>query len=102
MKIIARLPHGCVVGGITNAVPRRPPVTVGGEQVARNLLQFWGQPATLVTLPLRGQPALLGFIGGELAGVLMLTMRGDLIQSVNVIGDPHKLAFLRSQLSARA
>lgn len=79
---------------------RQSPVTVGGEQVARNLLHFWGQPATLVTLPVQGQPALLGFFGGELAGVLMLTMRGDLIQTVHVIGDPHKLAFLRTQLSA--
>lgn len=81
---------------------RRPPVTVGAEHVARNLLHFWGQPATLVTLPVHGQPALLGFVGGELAGVLVLTMRGDLIHTVHVIGDPHKLAFLRSQLPARA
>jgi RNA polymerase sigma-70 factor, ECF subfamily len=74
------------------------PVTVGAEQVARNLLRFWGPPATLVSLPVGGQPALLGFFGRELAGVLELIMRGEHIQAVHVIGDPHKLAFLRTQL----
>ena len=81
---------------------RHPPVTVGAEQVARNLLLFWGRPATLVSLPVGGQPALLGFVGRELAGVLTLIMRGEVIQAVHVIGDPRKLAFLRAQLSARA
>ena len=32
---------------------RRLPVTVGAEQVARNLLSFWGRPATLASLPVR-------------------------------------------------
>jgi RNA polymerase sigma-70 factor (ECF subfamily) len=81
---------------------RHPPVTVGAEHVARNLLQFWGRPATLVSLPVHGQPALLGFFGRELSGVLMLTMRGEAVQSVHVIGDPRKLAFLRMQLSSLA
>jgi len=79
---------------------RRPPAAVGAEHVARNLLHYWGQPATLVSLPVGGQPALLGFFGRELAGVVVLTMRGDLIQSLHVIGDPRKLAFLRAQLQA--
>jgi RNA polymerase sigma-70 factor (ECF subfamily) len=79
---------------------RHPPVTVGAEQVARNLLHFWGQPATLVSLSVGGQPALLGFFDRELAGVLTFMMRGDLIQGVHVIGDPHKLAFVRTQLQA--
>jgi RNA polymerase sigma-70 factor (ECF subfamily) len=79
---------------------RRPPVVTGAEQVARNLLHYWGQPATLVSLPAHGQPALLGFRGRELAGVLVLTMRGEVIQTVHVIGDPRKLAFLRAQLQA--
>lgn len=76
----------------------RLPVTVGAEQVARNLLRFWGRPATLVSLPVGGQPALLGFFGRELAGVLEFTLRGELIQAVHVVGDPHKLAFMRTQL----
>jgi RNA polymerase sigma-70 factor (ECF subfamily) len=79
---------------------RHPPVVVGAEHVARNLLHYWGQPATLVSLPVGGQPALLGFFGRELAGVLALTVRGDVIQAVHVISDPRKLAFLRIQLQA--
>jgi RNA polymerase sigma-70 factor (ECF subfamily) len=79
---------------------RRPPVVTGAEHVARNLLHYWGQPATLVSLPVGGQPALLGFIGRELAGVLVLTMREEVIQTVHVIGDPRKLGFLRAQLQA--
>lgn len=74
------------------------PVTVGAQQVARNLLRFWGRPATLVSLPVCGRPALLAFRGHELAAVLEFIMHGELIQAVHVIGDPHKLAFLRTQL----
>jgi RNA polymerase sigma-70 factor, ECF subfamily len=70
----------------------------GAERVARNLLRFWG-PATLVSQPLAGQPALLGFRDRGLAGVLVLGMRGDLIESVHVIADPRKLAALGLQLS---
>src|SRR5262252_3516530 len=77
---------------------RHPPVTVGAEHVARNLLYYWGPRATLVSLPVAGQPALLGFFDRQLAGVLVFTMRGDVIQAVRVIGDPRKLAFLRAQL----
>jgi RNA polymerase sigma-70 factor, ECF subfamily len=76
------------------------PVTTGADRVARNLLHFWGPPATLVSHPVGGQPALLGFFGHDLAGVIVLTMDGELIQAVQVIGDPRKLTFLRSQLSA--
>ena len=79
---------------------RHPPVTVGAEHVARNLLYYWGPRATLVSLPVAGQPALLGFIDRQLAGVLVFTMRGDVIQAVQVIGDPRKLAFLRAQFQA--
>jgi RNA polymerase sigma-70 factor, ECF subfamily len=79
--------------------PRALGVVHGAVRVARHLLYFWGPPATLVTHPVTGQPALLGFIGRELSGVLVFTMRGDLIQAVHVIGDPRKLRFLGSQLA---
>jgi RNA polymerase sigma-70 factor, ECF subfamily len=65
----------------------------GAARVARNLLRFWG-PATLVSQPLAGQPALLGFRGRDLAGVLVLGMRGDVVESVHVIADRRKLAAL--------
>ncbi len=77
-----------------------PGVVTGSDQIARNLLRFWGQGATLVSLPVGGQPAVLAFIDRRLAGVLVFTMRAELIQAVHVIGDPRKLSFLSSQLSA--
>lgn len=78
---------------------RRPQVTTGGAQVARNLLRFWGG-ATFASLPVNGQPAVLGFRGRRLDGVLVFTVDGDLITSVTAIGDPRKLAFLRAQLAS--
>jgi hypothetical protein len=58
----------------------------------------WGPSATLVSHPVAGQPALLGFIGRELAGVLVFMMRDDKIQAVHVIADPRQLGFLSAQL----
>jgi RNA polymerase sigma-70 factor, ECF subfamily len=81
---------------------RRPAPVVGAEHVARNLLHYWGKGATLVSHPVGGQPAVLGFTGRELAGVLVFTMRGEVIQAVHIIGDPRKLGYLSSQLSASA
>src|SRR5512146_2015301 len=81
---------------------RRPAPVVGAEHVARNLLHYWGRGATLVFHPVGGQPAVLGFTGRELTGVLVFTMRGEVIQGVHVIGDPRKLGYLSSQLSASA
>jgi hypothetical protein len=79
---------------------RVPPVVTGGERVARNLLRFWGQGATLVSHPVGGKPAVLGFFGRELAGVLVFTMRGEVIAAVHVIGDPRQLAFITGQLDS--
>ena len=89
--------------GDIDLVPGGPPrdVVHGAAQIARNLLKFWG-PATLVPQPVVGQPALLGFRDRDLAGVLVLGLRGELIESVHVIADPHKLATLGLQLSASA
>jgi RNA polymerase sigma-70 factor (ECF subfamily) len=75
-------------------------VVTGADRVARNLLHFWGPPATLVSHPVGGQPALLGFFDRELAAAIVLTMDAGVIQAVQVIGDPRKLSFLRSQLAA--
>jgi RNA polymerase sigma-70 factor (ECF subfamily) len=81
----------------------RPHVVVlGANRVARHLLHFWGPGATLVSHPVGGQPAVLGFIDRELAGVLVFTMRGEQIQAVHVIADPAKLSFLDAQLAAPA
>jgi RNA polymerase sigma-70 factor (ECF subfamily) len=78
----------------------RPHVVVtGAGRVARSLLRFWGPGATLVSYPVGGRPAVLGFFGRELSGVLVFTMRGEVIQSVHVIADPVKLGFLSFQLT---
>jgi RNA polymerase sigma-70 factor, ECF subfamily len=78
--------------------PRTFGVIRGAPRVARNLLRYWGPGATLVSHPVAGQPALLGFTGRELAGVLVLTMRGDKVQAVHVIGDPRQLRLVSAQL----
>ena len=78
--------------------PRVHGVIRGAARVARNLLRFWGPGTTLVTHPVAGQPALLGFVDRVLAGVLVFTMRDGKIQAVHVIGDPRQLAFVSSQL----
>jgi RNA polymerase sigma-70 factor, ECF subfamily len=79
--------------------PRATGVVRGATRVARNLLHYWGPGTTLVTHPVAGQPALLGFTGRELSGVLVFTMAGGRIQAVHVIGDPRKLSALSSQLT---
>jgi RNA polymerase sigma-70 factor, ECF subfamily len=80
------------------ADPHGAGVIHGAAHVARRLLYYWGPPATLVTHPVAGQPALLGFSGRDLAGVLVFTMHDDRIQAVHVIADPRQLGFVRAQL----
>jgi RNA polymerase sigma-70 factor (ECF subfamily) len=85
--------------GDFDAGPGRPLGMVRGAiRVARRLLYFWGPGTTLVTQPVAGQPALLGFTGRTLTGVLVFTMRGGQIQGVHIIGDPRQLSFVRAQL----
>ena len=79
--------------------PRAIGVIRGALRVARHLLHYWGPGTTLVTHPVAGRPALLGFTGRELSGVLVFTMAGGKIQAVHVIGDPRKLGALSSQLT---
>jgi RNA polymerase sigma-70 factor, ECF subfamily len=79
--------------------PRAIGVIRGALRVARHLLHYWGPGTTLVTHPVAGQPALLGFTGRTLSGVLVFTMAGRKIQAVHVIGDPRKLSALSSQLA---
>jgi RNA polymerase sigma-70 factor (ECF subfamily) len=65
-----------------------PGVVTGAERVAGNLLRFWGRGAVLVSVPVAGQCAVLGFRGRSLAGVLVFSMLGQVIEAVHVIGDP--------------
>jgi len=84
---------------------RRPrAVVTGAARVARNLVRYWGPGATLVSLPAAGRPAmpaLLGFVGRELAGVLVLSLGegpAPRILSIQVIADPQVLRFLSSHM----
>jgi RNA polymerase sigma-70 factor (ECF subfamily) len=80
------------------AEPR--PVVTGAENVAANLLRFWGPGSTLVSHPAGRQPALLGFHGRTLAALLVLRMRGQQVEAVHVIADPAQIGFLGRHLAA--
>jgi RNA polymerase sigma-70 factor, ECF subfamily len=96
LQVLAPDAWGDFDGGPDDPVARG--VTHGAARVARQLLHYWGPGTTLVTLPVAGQPALLGFIDRKLAGVLVFTVRAGRIQAVHVIGDPRQLAFAGAQL----
>jgi RNA polymerase sigma-70 factor (ECF subfamily) len=81
---------------------RREAIVTGAERVARNLVRFWGEGATLVSVPAAGQPVLLGFVDRRLTAVLVLIMRRERIQAVQVIADPRLLEFVSAQLPALA
>jgi RNA polymerase sigma-70 factor, ECF subfamily len=87
--------------GDFDAGPGGKPLGVirGALRVARHLLHYWGPGTTLVTHPVAAKPALLGFTGRTLSGVLVFTMADGKIQTVHVIGDPRKLGALSSQLT---
>jgi RNA polymerase sigma-70 factor (ECF subfamily) len=80
----------------------REVVVTGAERVARNLVRFWGEGTTLVSLPGTGQPVLLGFAGRRLTAVLVLVLRNESIQAVQVIADPRLLEFVGARLPALA
>jgi RNA polymerase sigma-70 factor, ECF subfamily len=88
------------VWGDFDAGPDGPRAVVirGADRVARNLLYYLGPGMTLVTQPVAGQPALLGFTGRTLSLVLILTMKAGRIQAMHGIGDPRKLGLLSAQL----
>ena len=77
-------------------------VITGAENIAANLLRFWGPGSTLVSHPAGGQPALLGFHGRTLAALLVLRMRGEQVEAVHVIADPAQIGFLGRHLAASA
>ncbi len=52
---------------------------------------------TLVTQPVAGQPALLGFTGRTLSLVLILTVKAGPIQAMHGIGDLRKLRLLSAE-----
>jgi len=75
-------------------------LVIGAHPVGANLLRFWGPGATLVSHPVAGHPALLGFRDRRLSAILLLTLDGALITKVHVVADPLKLAVAVRQLAS--
>jgi RNA polymerase sigma-70 factor, ECF subfamily len=97
MAVLAPAAWGAIDLGPA-AEPRM--IVTGAENVAANLLRFWGPGSTLVSHPVGGQPALLGFHGRALAALLLLRVRRQQVESVHVIADPAQIGFLSRQLAA--
>ncbi len=100
LAVLAPDAWGDVDLGPTAPEPRS--VVTGAENVAANLLRFWGPDSTLVSHPAGGQPALLGFHGRTLAALLVLRMRGEQVEAVHVIADPAQIDFLNRHLATSA
>ncbi|HWD53531.1 MAG TPA: RNA polymerase sigma factor SigI [Acidimicrobiales bacterium] len=85
---------------VTGGADLRPGLVVhGARNVSTNLLRYWGR-ASLVSLPFVDHPCLLAFIDRDVAGLISLTVRGDLVTKVHVYAEPRALDFLRDQVVA--
>jgi RNA polymerase sigma-70 factor (ECF subfamily) len=88
-------------GGGKVAAARRP--VTGRDRVARYLAGALSRPVPQVQLQfgaeVNGEPAVLGFTGSELAGVLFFQTDGDRIAALRVVANPDKLRFVAKQLS---
>jgi hypothetical protein len=70
----------------------------GARNVARNIIRFWGEHATLVSLPVRETPCVLAFTDRTLAALLELNVQGERIREIHVTARPEFLRTLRAQL----
>jgi hypothetical protein len=88
-------------GGGRVGAARRP--VSGRDRVARYLAGAFSRPTADVRLEfgaeVNGEPAVLGFVGRTLAGVLFLEIDGDVVTELRVVANPEKLRFLGAQLS---
>jgi RNA polymerase sigma-70 factor (TIGR02957 family) len=87
-------------GGKISAARR---TVVGRDRMARYLAGALSRPIPDVRLDLgaeiNGEPAVLGFVGPTLAGVLFFDTVGDRIEALRIVANPDKLQFLGRQLS---
>jgi RNA polymerase sigma-70 factor (ECF subfamily) len=70
-----------------------PPILSGRDLVARRLLGFFG-PATgttLVSQPVRGQPGVLAFRSGRLAGMVWFSIVDGMITRLHAVADPVRM-----------
>ncbi|MGX9790007.1 RNA polymerase sigma-70 factor [Mycobacterium sp. MMS18-G62] len=88
-------------GGGKVAAARR--VVTGRDKVARYLAGAFGRPLVDIRLDLdaevNGEPAVLGFVGPTLAGVLFFDTVDDRIEALRIVANPDKLQYLGRQLS---
>jgi len=82
---------------------------VYGRQAVARLWSFWLGPGPKNQPPLaytqaevNGSPAILGWVEGNLAVVLSLSLSPDGIQEIYALLNPDKLAYLQKQLSKHA
>jgi RNA polymerase sigma-70 factor (TIGR02957 family) len=90
-------------GGGKVAAARRP--VAGRDRVARYLARVFSRPAAAIRLDfaeVNGEPAVVGFTGSALAGVLFFQTDGDRIAVLRIVANPDKLRFAADQLSHRA
>lgn len=83
-------------GKITTA---RCPV-IGSEKVARYLAGAFAKFAAGVQISLaevNGEPAILGWVAGNLRGLLVFGITDGRIQAMHVVANPDKLAFAAKQ-----
>jgi len=68
----------------------------GRENVAPRVLALFGPQtrSTLVSVPVNGEPGILAFRNGRPFALMVLRMRGGLIEHISSIADPRQLAYL--------
>jgi hypothetical protein len=77
---------------------RRP--VVGRSRVARYLVGTFGrrgQGAVVSLAELNGEPAVLGWVGVRLLGVLVLDIADGQVRAVRTVANPEKLRFVRAR-----
>jgi len=82
---------------------------VYGRQAVARIWSFWLGPApknqpplTYTPAEVNGSPAILGWVEGNVAVVLSLSLSPDGIQEIYALLNPEKLAYLQKQLSKHA
>jgi RNA polymerase sigma-70 factor (ECF subfamily) len=85
-------------GGV---VPAARGLFAGRELVAARLLAFLrARRITLVATPVNGEAGALAYQDGRLLAVVALEVRDGLVTHIHAIANPHKLAYVSSNLRA--
>jgi len=83
-----------------SAPPTVSQPNVGREQVAQQLMRFFGAPSgtTMMAREINGEPGIVAFRGGAVVAVLTLSVRDGLVTRVYGVADPRKLGQVRRVL----